>query len=59
MLKFLIIVFLVGYVLYKIFSFMGQVTNASREDSNLNVDKAPRKKKDYRGGEYVDYEEMK
>ncbi|WP_420317821.1 DUF4834 family protein [Ekhidna sp.] len=82
MLKIIIILILVGYVFYKVTSFIftglfsgfnrhqqfGNQTNyghRSRKapDSNLNIDDIPNPRSkndsDYKGGEYVDFEEVK
>ena len=82
MLKFLIIIFLVGYVLYKAGSVIfrvlsGNLNNGQYSRGNfqgqgnrpphnrkgdINIDYVPddkKNKKDFDGGEYVDYEELK
>lgn len=73
MLRLLIIITLVGYLLYKLgilkFNFYSEVKgrnpnpNFNRQRPNdVNIDSAPPKqkqKKDFKGGEYVDYEEIK
>ncbi len=75
MLKFLLIIFIVGYflyrvggVLFKILSLGGssyekqsRTTPKRPPGSNVDVDFVPQKgdKKDFKGGEYVDYEELK
>ena len=82
MLKFLIIVVLIGYVFYKVGgmvfkvltgniggqqsrgNFQGQNrpgNNPRPKDGNVNIDYVPKGKKgkDFDGGEYVDYEEVK
>ncbi|WP_425392752.1 DUF4834 family protein [Ekhidna sp.] len=83
MLKIVIILILIGYVFYKVTSFVfsglfsgfnrnqqfgrNQTSYGSRSrkapNSNLNIDNIPNSnsKKDgnYKGGEYVDYEEIK
>lgn len=82
MLKFLIIIFLVGYVFYKVGgvlfraltgtlgggqysreNFQGRSNqNAKPKGGNVNIDYVPKdqqNKKDFDGGEYVDYEELK
>lgn len=71
MLRFLLIASLILYVLYK-FGFFRIVIHEARNpqqplnkrapNSNLNVDSMPRKDKkkgDFDGGEYIDYEEVK
>ena len=79
MLKFLTIVVIVGYVVYKIAGYLfrnafisasqqhqapGRNQKKSRKvpDSNLNIDHVPSKqkgpRKDFDGGEYVDYEDV-
>jgi len=80
--KILIILILIGYVFFRVTSFVfsalfggfnrtqqfgrGQspFTRSSRtsSDSNVSIDNVPTKGKNnegYRGGEYVDYEEVK
>jgi len=66
MLKFLIILGVVAYILYKFASFFYHAGASSqrrrREDNTINIDpNAGRKKRDgkYKGGEYIDYEEVK
>lgn len=83
MLKIIIVLILIGYVFYRVTSFIfsglfggfnrhqqfgnghSQYSSKSRKapNSNLNIDNIPnrRSKKDdaYRGGEYVDFEEVK
>ncbi|MDW3196737.1 MAG: DUF4834 domain-containing protein [Cytophagales bacterium] len=77
MIKFLLIVFFISYILYKVGGFFfkiltlgGSAQRPQRNQppkrppgTNLNVDYAPDKKKkgggDFKGGEYVDYEEVK
>ena len=69
MLRWLIILSLFTYVLYK-FGFFRSLSGGSNEkqqtrkppNGNVNVDNAPPKEKKrsgYRGGDYVDYEEIK
>lgn len=68
MLRWLIIITLVGYVLYK-FGFFRSLSGGynepldrKRPDGNVNVNNAPpkeKKKSSFKGGEYVDYEEIK
>jgi hypothetical protein len=68
--KFLIILAIIVYLIYKIGGMFFQAGAASQQNrhsyrppnSNLNVDKdAVKNKKDpkYKGGEYIDYEEVK
>lgn len=74
MLKILLFAVLIFYVLYKLGLFRVIVRNATggyREQGNVNrrppgsnvdIDDAPQKgkgKSDFKGGEYVDYEEVK
>lgn len=78
MFKFLLIVFLISYVIYRVGGFffkiltLGGSGQRPRQNqppkrppgTNLNVDYAPNSKKgqnkgDFKGGEYVDYEEVK
>lgn len=71
MLRFLLIISLVVYVLYKFGFFRGlaqgmqgdgQGSTRRAPNSNLNVDSVPpkeKKKSDIKGGEYIDYEEIK
>lgn len=66
MLRYLIIGVLIFYVLYKMGFFRAFITgyNEPRKpsNSNVNVDNAPpkeKKKTSFKGGEYVDYEEIK
>lgn len=69
MLKFLIILGLVAYILYKFASFFYNVGASQQRqqrpsrpaDGNVNIDSNPGSKKSgkYKGGEYVDYEEIK
>ena len=78
MLKFLIILFVVSYVTFKLggflmkalYSAMGQdpsqrnfrdQSKQSPSGGNVNVDYVPKNKQsksDFKGGEYVDYEEV-
>jgi hypothetical protein len=67
MLRWLIIVSLFAYVLYK-FGFFRSLSSGYNEkqrkppNSNVNVDNAPPKEKKrsaFKGGDYVDYEEIK
>lgn len=68
LLRWLIIGTLIGYVLYKMGFFRalsGGYTEKDRirrpPNSNVNVDNPPpkEKKRGFKGGEYVDYEEIK
>jgi hypothetical protein len=70
MFRFLLIVTLIGWALYKLGLFrvqIGPTQNGSSNphqrssDGNINVDSTPKKPKDqkFKGGEYVDYEEVK
>ncbi len=70
MLRILLIISLVGYVLYKFGLFRFQVNqhpphqnfNRRPPNGNINIDptkQTPKKKSDFKGGEYVDYEEVK
>ena len=77
MLKFLVILFIVGYVTYKLggflmntlYSIMGQEPpqrnfnqkSSKKKKGDVNIDYVPNSKKnksDFRGGEYVDYEDV-
>jgi hypothetical protein len=73
MLRIILILSLVGYVLYK-FGLFRQITNPNPpqnfnrrpSNGNINIDPTPdsaaqkaKKRSDYKGGEYVDYEEVK
>lgn len=69
MLRYLIIGVLIFYVLYKMGVFRAFVTGYNEPSNqrkpvngNVNVDNAPpkeKKKTSFKGGEYVDYEEIK
>lgn len=67
MLKFLIILGVVAYILYKFASFFYHAGASSqrhrrRDDDTINVDpNASRKKSNgkFKGGDYIDYEEVK
>lgn len=75
MLRILLIVTLVGYVLYKLGLFRGLLNAVTRDpgpgrsfrrpaDGNVNIDSVPEDKQrtrhsGHKGGEYVDYEEIK
>ncbi len=71
MLRFLIILGLIAYVLYKVGSLFFRAGAKSQQfrnpdqhkpvDSNINVNATPQEKKasSFKGGEYVDYEEVK
>lgn len=63
MLKFLLILFIAGYVLYKIGSFFyraGVITQKMREEQGQNRTKKSASKKSgkIKDGEYVDYEDV-
>ena len=67
MLRLLLIFSLIFYVLYK-FGFFRAFSEETRQqnrrppNSNVDVDSAPQKEKKrsgFKGGEYVDYEEIK
>lgn len=69
MLKVLIIIFGLGYLLYAavrfaLHFFVGYYTKDMRRQahrrtsSELNIDYVPPKGRTYRGGEYIDYEEV-
>ena len=68
--RILLIIALVGYVLYKLGIFRivlntprNQAHFRRQNDSNVNIDSMPSdkepRKAGYKGGEYVDYEEVK
>ncbi len=67
MLKFLIILGVVAYILYKFASFFYHAGASSQRqrragDDTINIDPnaGPKKKgSKYKGGEYIDYEEVK
>lgn len=83
MLKFLIITFLIGYLIFKLLGFafksvlkssassygqqqssrQNQYEGRKPNDGNVNIDYVPKKdqrdKKNFKGGEYVDFEEIK
>lgn len=74
MLRLLIIFILIGYLLYKLGFFRVYVHSNMRDrepnrdfnrrppDGNVNIDSVPQKEKkqsEYKGGEYIDYEEVK
>ncbi len=67
MTRFLLILALVGYVLYKVGGIFfkagasSQQPRQQRPQGNVNVDSVPKKDKDghIKGGEYIDYEEVK
>lgn len=68
MLRIVIISTLIFYVLYKLGFFrafssgLNDNTNRRPPNSNVNVDNAPPKEKKrspFKGGDYVDYEEIK
>ncbi|MDH5397514.1 MAG: hypothetical protein OEX02_05170 [Cyclobacteriaceae bacterium] len=71
MLKVLIIIFVIGYLLYKvggfIFKILLGVNNMQQPrpqprktpGSNVDINEAkPNAKEDFKGGEYIDYEEV-
>lgn len=61
--RILLIFTLLIYVLYKMGLFRAFVSAGEakppRNPGNINVDTPPQKKQDFKGGEYVDYEEVK
>ena len=68
MLRYLLIFSLIFYVLYKLGFFRSLSSGYAEKDtrrppnSNLNVDNVPpkeKKKSDFKGGDYVDYEDVK
>ena len=68
MLRYLLIFSLIFYVLYKLGFFRslssgyGEKDTRKAPNSNLNVDNVPpkeKKKSGFKGGDYVDYEEIK
>jgi len=68
MLRYLLIFSLIFYVLYKLGFFRSLSSGYSEKEtkrppnSNLNVDNVPpkeKKKSDFKGGDYVDYEEIR
>ncbi len=68
LLRWLIIGTLIGYVLYKMGFFRSlssgytEKDRIKRPDANVNVNNAPPKEKKrstFKGGDYVDYEEIK
>lgn len=76
MFKFLLIVFLISYIIYKVGGFFFRILTLGGTSqrpprnqpprrppgANVNVDYSPEKKNskgDFKGGEYVDYEEVK
>lgn len=68
MLRYLLIFTLIFYALYKLGFFRSLSSGYAEKDkkkvpnSNLNVDNVPPKEKrktDFKGGEYVDYEDVK
>jgi len=68
LLRYLLIFSLIFYVLYKLGFFRSLSSGYTEKDtrrpknSNLNVDNVPpkeKKKSDFKGGDYVDYEEVK
>ncbi|MFT6867983.1 MAG: hypothetical protein ACJA08_002830 [Cyclobacteriaceae bacterium] len=80
MLKFLLIIFLISYVVYKLGGFLvrmlfinatqqqnhkntSNTTTRKRTSGNVNLDYVPEEgkkgKTDFKGGDYVEYEEVK
>ena len=75
MIKFLLILFLICYALYRVGGFLFKImsigasqaqqqkqqsTRRKAPQSNLNIDHMPKKHaKGYEGGDYVDFEEVK
>lgn len=64
MLKFLLIIALVLYVIYKIGSFFFRAGAASQhlrdqQRRNYNASGKDKRKSTFKGGEYIDYEEVK
>ena len=67
MFRFLLIISIVGYIFYKVGSMFFRAGAASQqfrsnERKNINVDPQPKKDKKssaVKGGDYVDYEEVK
>jgi len=67
MFKILLFAILTIYALWRITSFLGKITGGGsgsqsngNRGGNVRVDNNPNKnKKDFGGGEYVDYEEVK
>lgn len=66
MFKFLLIVSLIGYIFYKVGGVFFRAGAASRQPhrpqdtaSNVSASPAKEKKGGIKGGEYVDYEEVK
>jgi hypothetical protein len=65
MFRFLLILFLILYVIYKIGSLFFRAGAASQQyrrnsDGNDNRQQKPKSKgKNFKGGEYIDYEEIK
>lgn len=69
--RILLIIALVGYILYKLGVFRivlgtsvrGQAHFKRPNDGNVNIDSVPpdkqSRKSEFKGGEYVDYEEVK
>lgn len=63
--RFIIIVAIIAYVLYKVGSFLFKIGAASQQlrnnqsQSNVNSNGAKQKKKPNVTGEYIDYEEVK
>ncbi|MGE0588903.1 MAG: hypothetical protein AB7O48_10050 [Cyclobacteriaceae bacterium] len=67
MLKLLLIIVITAYVLSKVGRFffrMGMSSSQNRQSyrpqgGNVNVDEKPKQKPNVKGGEYIDYEEVK
>lgn len=66
MLKFLLIAGLILYLVYKIGSFFFRAGAASRQfghnqrpEGNMNFQEKKEKKTTFKGGDYIDYEEVK
>jgi hypothetical protein len=69
--RILLIIALIGYILYKLGVFRILLNSSMRgqghfrrpSDGNVNIDSIPRdkqsRKAEFKGGEYVDYEEVK
>ena len=66
--RFVLILILIFYTLYKVGFFRSLFSGYTHKDKqkpgngNLNVDNVPpkeKKKTDFKGGDYVDYEEIK
>ena len=63
--RFIIILAIIAYVLYKVGSFLFKIGAASQQlrnnqsQANVNGNAAKSKKKPHVAGEYIDYEEVK